>query len=222
YEHGTFKYHLTGITNENRLRYVSWDYNPQRRAILSRRAGQQGQPDEIVQLDFSYLNDGAAPRIIEINPHGKETIYHFEEVAGLRLLSRIEGKPHTHADIPEISCAPAHQYYQHDANGFLSTVTDWEGNVTRYERDAFGRELQRTEGLRWADGVVGTALQGYESARVTITRWHPRWNHPVRKLAAAQVTDRQYDCDSGLVLAERRYARGAEPAYVAPVCSPPE
>ncbi|MGB5324714.1 MAG: DUF6531 domain-containing protein, partial [Pseudomonadales bacterium] len=38
YEHGTFKYNLTGITNENRLRYVSWDYNPQRRAILSRRA----------------------------------------------------------------------------------------------------------------------------------------------------------------------------------------
>ncbi|MBT8140598.1 MAG: hypothetical protein KJP25_12595 [Gammaproteobacteria bacterium] len=218
YESDSAPTYLTGITDENRVRYVSWDYDIKRRAILSRRKGQAGQPDEVVQLDFTHLYDPRNPRVIETNPHGKKTIFHFVAIDDSRRVARVEGLLHVNSDAPEIGCEASEQHYSYDTHGRLRTVTDWEGNVTQYQRDGRGREIQRSEGLWWHAGVVGGLLQGYEQALVTSTRWHPDLAQPARRSDSQLVTDWQYDCSTGLLLAERKYPLGSEPVYPAETC----
>jgi RHS repeat-associated protein len=56
--------------------------------------------------------------------------------------------------------------FTYDANGFIASKTDYNGNVTAYTHDARGNETSRTE-------ASGTAL-----ARTTTVAWHPSLHLP--------------------------------------------
>ena len=63
------------------------------------------------------------------------------------------------------------QAFTYDSNGFLASITDWDGNVTTYTHDTRGDETSRVM-------AAGTAI-----ARTIATAWHPTFHLPT------QITD---------------------------------
>ncbi len=134
YENNEFPTALTGITNQKGDRYVTWHYDNKGRAISSEHAGGVDK----VTLDFTHSEDSEDRRVVETNPLGKQTTYHFKWQDGARLLTRVEG----HASS---GCVASNASYTYDENGHVDTVTDQEGNITDYNYSANGNELQRIE-----------------------------------------------------------------------------
>jgi YD repeat-containing protein len=173
YEDTSFPHHLTGITDETGTRYVTWTYDSEGRAISSEHAG---------GVDRSTLDFSIADQVTVTNPLGKDTTYHFTTLHGVKKVTQVEG--HQTA-----SCAGANQAYTYDANGYIESKTDWQGNVTTYIHDARGLETSRTEAF------------GTPQARTTLTEWHPDFRLPVKITEPNQVTDFVYDAQ-GRVLSQ--------------------
>ena len=169
YENTTFPSHLTGLTDEIGSR-VTWAFDSEGRAISSELDG---------GIDKSTLDFSVADQVTVTNPLGKDTTYHFETLHGVKKVTQVEG----HATA---SCAGANQNYTYDANGYLASKTDWQGNVTTYVHDARGLETSRTE----ASG----ALQ----ERTITTEWHTGFRLPTKITAPGQVTDFVYDTQGRL------------------------
>ncbi len=147
YEDTNFPTALTGITNENNVRYATWEYDEEGRAFVSKHAGESG----IDQTSIAFNEDGS--RTVT-NPLGKQTTYHFTTVNDNLRIDYVEGHPSP-------SCGGTNRNYTYDANGFIATKTDWNGNVTAYTRDAMGRIL------------VKTVAAGTADAKTTAYEYHP-------------------------------------------------
>ena len=220
YEDDEFPQGLTGITDSRGSRYVTWAYDAAHRAVMSKREAPQATAGvELVTLDYSHFTAPAAPYVSEINARGKQTRYYFAEVANTRKITRVAGQPHSNANDPTISCEAVDQFYSYDSQGLLDRVTDWAGNVTDYDHDTRGREIKRTDGLRWAQDRVGTDVISTAATRTTLTQWHPVFSKPTRITDAYSVVDKHYDCSTGRLLASTQWALSAAPDYVTPNCS---
>ncbi len=147
YEDTNFPTALTGITNENNLRYATWEYDEEGRAFVSKHAGESG----IDQTSIAFNEDGS--RTVT-NPLGKQTTYHFTTVNDNLRIDYVEGHPSP-------SCGGTNRNYTYDANGFIASKTDWNGNVTAYTRDEMGRIL------------VKTVAAGTADAKTTAYEYHP-------------------------------------------------
>lgn len=123
---------LTGVTDERGIRFSTYDYDPTSgRAILSEHAGGANR------FEIDYQANG---NVRVKNPLNKYTTYHFETIQGMRRLTEIEGEA-------TALCAAASKLMDYDANGWLVSKTDWEGNETSYTRDpTTGLVLTKTEG----------------------------------------------------------------------------
>ncbi len=91
-------------------------------------------------------------------------------------------------------CNGANAIYLFDANGNVSSSTDFNGNKTTYTFDlARNLEISRTE-------AAGTTL-----ARTTTTQWHPAFRLPTKITTPSgangvdEVTDLAYDAQGNLV-----------------------
>ncbi len=175
YENAAYPDHVTGITDENGNRTSTVQYDAQGQAISSEIANGIGK----TTLDYSQM-DTVDSRITVTNELGKQTTYHYTTIHGVRKVAQVEG--HQSAN-----CAAANQSYTYDANGFKDLVTDWEGNVTDYDQDARGLEVQRIE-------AKGTAQE-----RVITTQWHPDFRLPTKIIEPDRVIDFSYDAQ-GLLL----------------------
>jgi YD repeat-containing protein len=164
YENASFPSHLTGLTDETGSR-VTWDFDSEGRAISSELDG---------GVDKSSLDFSVADQVTVTNPLGKDTTYHFETMHGVKKVTQVEG----HATQ---SCTGANQNYTYDANGYLASKTDWQGNVTTYVHDARGLETSRTE------------ASGTPQARTITTEWHSDFRLPIKVTAPGQITDFVYD-----------------------------
>ena len=171
YEHATLTHQLTGITNETGNRYVTWDYDSEGRAISSELAGGAGKST------LTYNTDGS---VTTTNPLNKQTTYQFTTLHGVKKLTSVTGHPTT-------SCAGDYKAYSYDANGYLASKTDWQGNLTTYQHDSNGRELSRTE-------VVGTPEE-----RTITTEWHAGYRVPIKITEAGQITEFVYDTQGRLL-----------------------
>ena len=147
YEDTRFPTALTGITNENNVRYATWEYDDSGRAYVSKHAGESG----IDETSITFNEDGS--RTVT-NPLGKQTTYHFINVNDNMRVDRVEGHPSP-------SCGGTNRGYTYDANGFIETKTDWNGNITSYVRDNMGRIDEKTV-------AAGTA-----DAKTTAYTYHP-------------------------------------------------
>lgn len=167
---------LTGITDEKGNNFATWTYDPQGRATSSQHANGV----ELVTLDYTYLEDPSDPRVTVTNELGKETTYHYTTLHGVRKVMQVEG----HASA---NCVAANQDYTYDTNGFLDTVTDWENNVTDYDHDARGLEVQRIE------------AKGTSQERSITTQWHTDYRLPTKITEPDRVIDFSYDASGQLL-----------------------
>jgi len=168
YENASFPNALTGISDENGVRYASFAYDAQGRAISTQHAGGA----ELTQI--AYHADGSAtvtdPRG---NTHGYSFTTQFDRVKP----TAVSGTP-----VP----TAGGKAFSYDANGFVASRTDFNGNVTTYTHDARGLETSRTE-------AYGTPL-----ARTVTTAWHASFHLPTQIAEPNRATTFSYDAKGNL------------------------
>ena len=176
YSDSRFPHALTGIADENGSIYASWSYDTWGRAVSSEHSGGADR----ATLVFNNNNSTTIT-----NSLGKKTTYHYEVIHGVYKITRVEG--HQTA-----SCAGANKNYTYDANGFLASKTDWNGNVTTYVHDTKGRETSRIEAT------------GTPEAKTITTEWHADFNLPVSITEPGKITEFNYDTQGRLLSKSER------------------
>ena len=178
YEDVNFVHALTGITDENGVRFATWTYDGAGRAISSQHAGGV-EAVAIYYRSFSATaNDGQTQVIDSL---GGTRTYYYRVLGGVvRVRYATDGSSSVTSAF--------------DANGNVSSYRDANGNQTTYVYDlARNLEISRTE-------AYGTSL-----ARTITTQWHPVYRLPVRITAPAgsvgelEVTDFVYDAQGNLL-----------------------
>lgn len=161
---------LTGITDENNVRFATWAYDSQGRAILSEHAQtDNGAPQEQYQLAFNSSTQSTIT-----DPHGNVEVYTFTS-PNLGIKNLLELKQQT--DNKSKS-------YTYDANNNVLTFTDEEGQVTQYsynssnqrtgQTSAHGTSLARTQtytyvspSLNLVSSIVRPSVYGTSSHTTT-------------------------------------------------------
>ncbi len=149
YENGTYVNALTGITDEKGVRFATFGYDGSGKAISSQYAG--GVNDYAV----SYSTNSSTTT----NPLGKDTVYHFRNILGVRRVVQVDG-------VASANCVASNRYYNYDKLGRVISKTDWENNTTRYQYDSRSNITKITE-------ASGTPQQ-----RVTTITWDSTFNLP--------------------------------------------
>jgi YD repeat-containing protein len=159
---------LTGIIDENGARFATFQYDAQARAVSTEHAG------GAQRYTLSY---GAVGSTTVTDPLGTARTYGFQLVLDTFKNTGISGPA-----CP--TCGPATQGI--DANGNVSSRTDWNGNVTNYAYDLTRNlETSRSE-------AFGTA-----QARTITTQWHPTFRLPAKVAEPLRITSYVYNGDSG-------------------------
>ena len=156
---------LTGITDERGVRYATWTYDDQGRAISSEHAGGADK------VTVTYNNDAT---VSVTNELGKVTHYRFQVIDGTRRISSIDGEP-------SANCPNSNATFTYDGRGLLKTKTDNKGNLTTYNYNSRGLEISRTE------------ASGTPQARTITTEWHPTLFLPTMVTEPDRITRYQYD-----------------------------
>lgn len=165
YENAGFPHALTGIEDESGVRFATYEYDADGRAISSEHAGGADS------VTVAY--DGGAAKVTDARGNTRE--YAFMTQYDLV-------KP---TAITPGCCGGAD--YTYDDNGFLSSKTDYNGNVTRYTHNARGLETSRTE-------AEGTAQE-----RTTTTQWHATFHLPLKIAEPERVTTFEYDANGNML-----------------------
>jgi YD repeat-containing protein len=164
---------LTGITDENGVRFASYYYNTQGKAYQEHHAG------SVNQYRIGYSSDGTSSTITD--PLGTTRTTHFTSILGV-IKATGQSQP------SGSGCGPASSNISYDAHGNVSSRTDFNGNVTKYSYDlARNLETSRTEGF-------GTA-----QARTITTEWHPTYRLPTRIAEPLRLTTHTYDANGNLL-----------------------
>ena len=114
YEDSRFPSHLTGIIDERGNRVATWAYDDQGRAISSEHA------DGVDNHSLVYNADGTTT---VTDPQGHARTYSFTTQHGLIKVASITGGDCDH-------CGGDAASYTYDANGYVASKTDFNGNVT--------------------------------------------------------------------------------------------
>ena len=91
----------------------------------------------------------------------------------------------TSVDQPRVGCGLAKQT-GYDANGFLSSATNFNNVTTTYIHNTRGLETSRTE-------ASGTPV-----ARTISTQWHPTYRLPLKIAQPERITTLAYDAQGNL------------------------
>lgn len=164
---------LTGITDERGIRYATWTYDSQARAISSEHS------DGADKITINYNSDGSSTVTNEL---GKKTTYRFAELDGIKRITAIEGEP-------SANCPNSNSTFTYDARGLLKTKTDNKGHLTTYDYNTRGLEISRTEAA------------GTPQARTVTTDWHPTLFLPITVTEPSRITHYTYD-DQGRQLSQ--------------------
>jgi RHS repeat-associated protein len=165
---------LTGITDERGIRFASWKYDDENRAIESTHVNGADK------TTFSYgLNETTVT-----DARGAVTTYKFVRIYDtMRMVE---------ATRPCSTCsAGGSSRIDYDANGNPALITDFRNNKTQVRANVRGLPEQVTEAL-------GTPEQ-----RTTSILWHPTWNLPATitepsATGGSRVTSLEYDARGNL------------------------
>lgn len=105
---------LTGITDERGVRYATWSYDDQGRAVSSEHA------NGAERITIDYGSDGSASVTNEL---GKVANYQFQTILGVKRIIAIEGEP-------SANCPNSNSTFTYDERGLLKTKTDNKGHLT--------------------------------------------------------------------------------------------
>jgi RHS repeat-associated protein len=162
YEHEHQRYLLTGITDENNVRFATYAYNGAGQALLSEHAGGAGR------YSFAYPSD-LTRRITD--PLGTE------RVVGLTYPSDGRGRIASESQPAGAGCDAGASAFEYTSSGDLASSTDFNGQKTCFAADAArGLQTRRIEGLpSGASCPVAANPIISKTARMVSTQWHPDW-----------------------------------------------
>jgi YD repeat-containing protein len=159
---------LTGITDEKGIRFATFGYDANGRAISSQHAG---------GVNSVSMTHGSGSTSVT-DPRGNVRTFSFSSLLGVMKNTGITGPVG-----PEHG--PASRTY--DANGNVATSIDWNGNRTNYTYDlARNLETARTEAL--TSGGSTTA-----QTRTISTQWHSTFALPTGIAEPLRITTFTYD-----------------------------
>jgi YD repeat-containing protein len=156
-------YALTGITDENGVRFATYQYHADGRAKSTEHAG------GAERVTLTYNADGTTTVQDALS---QSRTYSFATILGVRRLTGISGPA-----CP--TCGPAS--VSHTASGYRQWTVDWNSNRTNYTHNARGLETQRVEGLTSAGATTAVS-------RTITTEWHPTYRLPTRIAEPSRIT----------------------------------
>ncbi len=171
---------ITGVIDENGVRFATYDYNEEGLAILSEHAGGADR------FSISYDVDSTTVT----NALGLETTYHYEVILGLRRITQID--VHATGDV-----AAASSYRTYDDHGYVASRTDNRGHVTDYTYTHTGNDPAN------ADYFVGletsrTEAMGTPAERTVTTIWNTTHRLPDQITEEGKTTYFSYDAQGRL------------------------
>lgn len=173
YEDTRFPSALTGITDENGVRYITYTYDSSGRAIGEILAG---------NVESYGLNFGTNQTTVT-DPLGTQRTYNFQTILGVAKSTGVSQPGGS-------GCGPASSSLTYDANGNVASRTDFNGVVTTYTYDlSRNLETSRVEAV------------GKPEARTTSTQWHSYWRQPTQVAEPKKRTTWVYNGDGGIYCA---------------------
>ncbi|MHA6914999.1 DUF6531 domain-containing protein [Ralstonia pseudosolanacearum] len=170
YEDTRFPTALTGVIDEAGVRYATYAYDDQGRAITSElTAGTD-------RYQFQYQTNG---QTTVLTPDGGSSVYSFLKQNGVLLSTGVSA--------PCPTCGDTALSTSYDTNNNPISKTGYDGSATSYVYDALGRETQR---------VVGAGTAG---AKTTTTEWDPQQWLVTRVAAPNQIEAFSYDANGNLL-----------------------
>ncbi len=164
YENTSFSDFLTGISDENGDRFVTWTFDTSGRATSSELAG------GIDHYSFAYTPSN----VTVTDPLGRQSVYTFEAIHGVKFPSNEQRLATT--NLPATT-----QESSYDAFGNRIELEDTNGNTTNLSFDSRGLQDSRTE-------AVGSAVQ-----RIVSKTWHPDFRLPLTVTEPGRTTTYTYD-----------------------------
>lgn len=178
---------LTGLTDENGVRFATWQYDASGRAIASEHAG------GVEKVTLAYNFPAAGQTTVSDYKDSAATAnvsrtYNFQTIFGV--------VKNTSVSQPCSSgCGGANAATTYDLNGNVASRTDFNSNKTAYDYDLTRNlETQRIEGLTSAGATT-------PQTRTITTEWHPNWRLPKRMAEPKRITSYAYNGDGGFYCA---------------------
>ena len=160
YENTTFPNTLTGITDENASRYMTYTYDSNGRAI------DEISPTFGINVNHYALSYNPGVSTVVTDPRGSVRTYNFTTILGV-VKSTGQSQP------AGSGCASSAAALTYDVNGNIASRTDFKGFKTTYAYDlARNLETSRTEGLTSAGAATA-------ATRTITSSWHPTWRLPL-------------------------------------------
>ena len=176
---------LTGLTDENGSRHISWTYDCNGRATSS-ELGKGAEKVEIIYGDYSpyySVSGGAQMSVVHYSgsssaPAKTYSTWKYTKVGGMAKMTGV--------DAACVECGDSTRL-EYDANGNISKRTSWLYDVTTYKYDLYRNlETSRVE-------------NSTSTARTISTEWHPSLRLPVRLAEPKRLTIFTYDSEGNLL-----------------------
>ena len=145
---------LTGITDESTVRYATYFYDSYGRGTGTQHAG------AVDNFSMSYQSASPGATATVTDPLGASRTYQFQ--SGLSYVQDSSVSQPAPGGSGTVT-----KSYADDANGNVSQITDYNGNVTSYVFD-LSRNLETSR----------TEASGTPRARTTTSQWDPTWRQP--------------------------------------------
>jgi YD repeat-containing protein len=161
---------LTGLIDERGVRFATWSYDAQGRAVSSEHSG--GADRTVV----GYVDDSTTT---VTNALGHTVKYQYAVLAGTRRMTAVTGEP-------VLGCPISNSSFTYDGRGQIATQTDALGHVTAFTYDPQGRITAKTE------------AKGTPQERTTTTTWDGTSFRPKTVTTADRVMTYTYDAQGRL------------------------
>jgi YD repeat-containing protein len=187
YGNSSFTNALTAEVDENGTQFSTWGYDAQERGTSTQEAGGAGA------MTLVYNSAGS---VTTTDALGAVRTFNYTRVGDNNRVSGITG-----SQCPTCQESASTTY---DANGWVASRTDYNGNLTCYANDPIrGLELVRVEGLA-AGSSCPTNLAGYTpgagtTQRKISTTWSTSYRLPTLVTEATWTTAFSYDSSGNLL-----------------------
>lgn len=174
---------LTGITDENGVRFATYTYDTQGRAVVTEHAG------GVERYVLGYSTDGT--NTIVTDPLNSQYTHHFQTILGV-------AKSTGQSQPAGSGCGAASSAITYDVNGNVASRADFNGNKTCYAYDLTRNlETARIEGLGSGSSCPADLLSytpaANSSERKILTTWHVNFRLPTLIAESKRETKYVYD-----------------------------
>jgi RHS repeat-associated protein len=151
YANSSLPYALTGVTDEDSNTYLTWTYDAYGRALTST----VGTGSNAVVTTVAY-NDTSGSRTVT-NSLGVIDTYSFSTLNNMLKVTGISRAATS-------TTVAATESFGYDSNGYLNSLTDWNGNQTTYVNNSHGKPTTIDEAV--GTSVARTTTIAYDSTFV--------------------------------------------------------